>query len=936
MIEAKQRKRKARSDSNKGDRIASMSQRRKILYGLFGIIVGLCVGAFLRTYRTLEIVSMCNSINSMKQRSALDIIGLQPSETPSNSQSTLVFVGVMTAKEFLQGRARAVYDTWGRQIPGKIAFFSSQDSSAPGLPLVALKGVDDRYPPQKKSFMMLHYMYEHYIDRFEWFARADDDVYVRADRLEKFLRSIDSSKPQFIGQAGRGNSEDFGLLSLEFDENFCMGGPGVIMSRETLRRVAPHIPTCLKNLYSTHEDVEVGRCVQKFAGVPCTWNYEMQSILHHNSSGSRAFAGNLKSKEVHSAITLHPLKKPALMYRLHAYTLGLRAQELRQESLLLHRDIAQMTALLQIPRINKNLAPGVPIFPQDESSSDYLGDHNVLGATPDLNRHRPRTLDELVEWDFIAKSLYSGMHPNPKRRIESSVKEGLNDVIREIMEHINNFSRQRGRVIEFRELLYGYMRVNSLYGQDLILDLLLVYKKYRGKKMTVPVRRHLYIQRSFTEIRVREITDGVVPSQALPTSPGERRHHQPHGAPSDPTGRFIDATGLDRISHRMKSLFNGGIERLSDTLGVPSGGGSLGGPERRPAPDRIVFVIPLSGRSETFMRFLRNFEEVALRQDRRTDLLVSMFVEPVESPMVVRLLDRLRVRYPAARINHLQLYGNFSRGVALDRAIRSAYCAPDDILFFIDVDMVFTVRTLERIRHHVIRHRQIYLPIVFSEYDPRAPGTILAEAEAAAMASGSPSEPAGGPYNATGAAPERNFSAPYAITDERGYFRQFGYGLAGIYKADLLHPDLKGFSTDITGWGLEDVKFLENVIALNQRGNQRLAAIAEGRWDPLAVAASLAGTGAPSAGLGDGTAGAPGDVVAPSEELAIFRAPDPSLVHIFHPIHCDTNLEEAQYKMCRGTKANTLGSFRTMDDRFSHSQPLLMYARSQSVPRGSG
>jgi chondroitin sulfate synthase len=74
-------------------------------------------------------------------------------------------------------------------------YFSSTE-----LPLVALKGVDDRYPPQKKSFMMLHYMYEHYIDKFEWFARADDDVFVRTDKLEKFLRSVDSSKVQFIGK----------------------------------------------------------------------------------------------------------------------------------------------------------------------------------------------------------------------------------------------------------------------------------------------------------------------------------------------------------------------------------------------------------------------------------------------------------------------------------------------------------------------------------------------------------------------------------------------------------------------------------------------------------------------------------------------------------------------------------------------------------------
>uniref|UniRef100_A0A2M4BCY8 Hexosyltransferase n=1 Tax=Anopheles marajoara TaxID=58244 RepID=A0A2M4BCY8_9DIPT len=901
-----------------------MSQRKKLLGAVIGIIAGLFVGALLRNYHTLEIVSMCNSINGIKQNSALDIIGLQSTEWPTNSQNTLVFVGVMTAKDFLQGRARAVYETWGRQIPGRIAFFSSQDSVAPDLPLVALKGVDDRYPPQKKSFMMLHYMYEHYIDRFEWFVRADDDVYVRTDRLELFLRSIDSSKPQFIGQAGRGNSEDFGLLSLEFDENFCMGGPGVIMSRETLRRVAPHIPTCLKNLYSTHEDVEVGRCVQKFAGIPCTWNYEMQSILHHNSSGYRAFSGILKSKEVHSAITLHPIKQPAFMYRLHAYMLGLKAQELRQQSLLLHRDIAMATSLLQLPRINKNLAPGVPIFPQDENNIDYLGDHNVLGATPDLNRHRPRTLEELIEWDFIAKSLYSSQHPNPKRRMESSIKEGLSDVIREIMEHINNFSRQRGRMIEFRELLYGYMRVNSLYGQDLILDLLLVYKKYRGKKMTVPVRRHLYIQRSFTEIRVREITAQNTPSQASANQPEHISSVNQTKQPRDPS------TSFDRISHRVKTLFNE-LERLTDNIGS-----SLKEKEKM---DRIVFILPLSGRSETFRRFLRNYEQVALQSDaQRTDLLVALYVEAPESSELISQLSSLRARYPGSRINYLPLTGNFSRGVALDQAIRSSYCAPDDIMFFIDVDMVFTAQSIDRIRHNVIRGRQIYLPIVFSEYDPQ---TMRQLAETQMIGQGDKAGYMPPLTNFSLATLPANFSLPYTITDEIGYFRQFGYGLAGIYKADLQRPDLKGFSTDIIGWGLEDVVFIENVIALNQRGNQRLVAIADGRWDPLRMRTNGASFNLksssfyPSSSISTGPSSTLHIPTVPptvngGEELSIFRAPDPSLVHIFHPIQCDTNLEEAQYKMCLGTKANTLGSLRTLDSYFSHSPVLLIFARSQS------
>lgn len=194
----------------------------------------------------------------------------------------------MTARKYLGTRAKAVYESWGSEVPGQIGFYSSEGSRAPeerpDLPLLALPRVDDSYPPQKKSFLMLQHMWTAYGERFEWFLRADDDLYVRMDRLEKLLRSVDSRKPEYIGQAGRGNSEEFGLLSLEYDENFCMGGPGVIFSRETLRRIVPHIKYCLANLYTTHEDVELGRCVRKFAGISCTWSYEVISAIFINDN----------------------------------------------------------------------------------------------------------------------------------------------------------------------------------------------------------------------------------------------------------------------------------------------------------------------------------------------------------------------------------------------------------------------------------------------------------------------------------------------------------------------------------------------------------------------------------------------------------------------------------------------------------------------------
>lgn len=98
---------------------------------------------------------------------------------------------------------------------------------------------------------------------------------VVGEKLELFLRSLNSSKPLYLGQTGLGTTEELGKLALEPGENFCMGGPGMIFSREVLRLMVPHISTCLKEMYTTHEDVEVGRCVRRFGGTQCVWSYEV-------------------------------------------------------------------------------------------------------------------------------------------------------------------------------------------------------------------------------------------------------------------------------------------------------------------------------------------------------------------------------------------------------------------------------------------------------------------------------------------------------------------------------------------------------------------------------------------------------------------------------------------------------------------------------------
>lgn len=186
-----------------------------------------------------------------------------------------LYVGVVTASGFLNTRATDVNNTWGK-LASKIEYFASEDQKKHPLPVVSLPGVDDTYPPQKKVYRMLAYMHDNYIDKFNWFLRADDDSYVRVPELLKFLSKLDPSEMLYIGAPGFGKDADLERIKLYPHERYCMGGPGVIFSRGLLIKLAPYLDDCLKNVVvSWNEDLEVGRCISRKLNVQCTWSYEV-------------------------------------------------------------------------------------------------------------------------------------------------------------------------------------------------------------------------------------------------------------------------------------------------------------------------------------------------------------------------------------------------------------------------------------------------------------------------------------------------------------------------------------------------------------------------------------------------------------------------------------------------------------------------------------
>lgn len=344
---------------------------------------------------------------------------------------------------------------------------------------------------------------------------------------------------------------------------------------------------------------------------------------------------------------------------------------------------------------------------------------------------------------------------------------------------------------------------------------------------------------------------------------------------------------------KMKNIWKSSVDRISDSIALSPNNIARNNQKYALSSSRkqngiaeiatIVFVLPLAGRFQTLQRFLQNYERVCLQHpETQTQLLVVLFDEFNSNlaPFYYEM-DRLKMKYKSAVMNHITVHGNFSRGIALNHAIHSEHIQLNDILFFIDVDITFTRTSIKRIRLNTKMHRQVYLPIVFSEYDPKVWQNSTRMTDI----------------------PELSQTEVINLDYSRGYFRQFGYGICAIFKADILHPNISGFNDDITGWGLEDVKFLEKLVKMHQTPiNSLLKSAAES--NPLQNSTQIVPL-----------------------SLSIFRAPDPTLVHIYHDIYCDKTLSEAQYTMCLGTKANTLGSYKYIESIYMNNQTIIDFIR---------
>ena len=243
----------------------------------------------------------------------------------------------------------------------------------------------------------------------------------------------------------------------------------------------------------------------------------------------------------------------------------------------------------------------------------------------------------------------------------------------------------------------------------------------------------------------------------------------------------------------------------------------------------INLILPLSGRLERFKTFLKRFADVCVKWDARVFLTVVYFGEKGKEELRGMLQDfEGKEKFTDYKLIFAQR--PFSRGAGLQKGVL-AWEKGNNIMFFCDVDVLFTPDFLERCRLYTEPGKMVYYPIVYSLYNPNVV------------------------YN--GGVPP--IESQLHVGKDNGFWRDFGFGMTCQYRNDFIAS--KGFDTTIEGWGKEDVRLYRQFIRM---------------------------------------------------DVAVIRATDRGIFHLYHPKHCDPVLSSKQYLDCLGSKAVTEGSHRQM------------------------
>ncbi|XP_068241284.1 glycoprotein-N-acetylgalactosamine 3-beta-galactosyltransferase 1-like [Palaemon carinicauda] len=151
-------------------------------------------------------------------------------------------------------RTLAVKFTWGKRCDKLVIFSDRIDMD---FESVKLNGVlEGRKFLWGKTREALKYLYDHYLNEFHWFYKADDDTYVVVENLRYLLTAYDPEFPIALGERA--------LVKGDITRSYLAGGSGYVLSKRALmiygNLTYNNESLCEKSPIGP-EDVTLGKCM---------------------------------------------------------------------------------------------------------------------------------------------------------------------------------------------------------------------------------------------------------------------------------------------------------------------------------------------------------------------------------------------------------------------------------------------------------------------------------------------------------------------------------------------------------------------------------------------------------------------------------------------------------------------------------------------------
>ncbi|ESO85733.1 hypothetical protein LOTGIDRAFT_130418, partial [Lottia gigantea] len=149
-------------------------------------------------------------------------------------------------------KSLAVKNTWAKRCDKQLYF---SNKTLPNIPTILLNITESRQLLGLKTRLALQYVYDHEIDEFEWFIKADDDAFFIMENLKNYLSAFNPNDKLYFGKK---------FSKFKGTTYYMSGGAGYVLSKASVKIIVEKCFDAVKFNFQHIEDMAVGACAEKY------------------------------------------------------------------------------------------------------------------------------------------------------------------------------------------------------------------------------------------------------------------------------------------------------------------------------------------------------------------------------------------------------------------------------------------------------------------------------------------------------------------------------------------------------------------------------------------------------------------------------------------------------------------------------------------------